>query len=415
MANKVITFIGVDDYMKTHYRWKEQTSDPTRYFHMALKQFFPDYTIIVLVTNEASSKHKDALKGFGTPHIDEVVSDDEMWNAFEIIRQQVQPGDRIVFDITHSFRSLPFLALLTLAYLRVIQDFDLEAVIYAPYKDYAETPAYDLRRFVDLLDWTTATHLFLQTGYASDLVTQLQAAEWVSGNIPDLEKVSAALRLARPDEARDAAWAWAQLDIEPNDLKIQARPFGLLIQRVQKEFSRIASDSPDQSNLKQELEQELALIDWNLSRGQILSAVTVAREWLVSLLCWLVGWTAPVDEQLRDAVCQVGEWRSRKGREKAEKVLKALKDLSSLASDDRESQAGSKMPGARDFYHDHPDLAMELGKTWGAISALRNDLDHAGKIHSTEPRSLDQIIAEVAQLKAQLQTLAQQATLSTPW
>lgn len=309
MANKVITFIGADDYKMTHYRWKEQISDPTQYFHVALKHFFPDYTLIVLVTNEASSKHEAALKGFETPHIDEVVSDHEMWNAFEIIRQQVQPGDRIVFDITHSFRSLPFLALLTLAYLRVIQDFDLEAVIYAPYKDYAETPAYDLRRFVDLLDWTTATHLFLQTGYASDLVTQLQAAEWISGNIPDLEKVSAALRLARPDEARDAAWAWAQLDIEPNDLKIQARPFGLLIQRVQKEFIRIASDSPDQGNLKQELEQELALIDWNLSRGQVLSAVTVTREWLVSLLCWLMGWTASVDEQLRDAVCQVGEWR----------------------------------------------------------------------------------------------------------
>lgn len=95
--------------------------------------------------------------------------------------------------------------------------------------------------------------------------------------------------------------------------------------------------------------------------------------------------------------------------------MEALEDLSYLTSDDRESQAGSKTPVARDLYHDRPDLAMELGKTWGAINALRNDLNHAGKIHSTEPRSLDQIIAEVAQLKAQLQTLAQQATLSTPW
>ncbi len=380
-----------------------------------LKQFFPDYTIIVLATDKAKAKHQAALSSVNVQPIGEIVSDDEMWKAFEVIQKQVAPGDRIVFDITHSFRSLPFLALLTLAYLRVVRKFELEAILYAPFKEYEKTQVYDLRRFVDLLDWTTATHLFVQTGHAAELVEQLKVAQSLIRIEPQaLEHISAALRLARPDEARKTAYEWAQLDIEPAELPIQARPFGLLIKRVQNEFAIIAPESPDPADLKQELEQELALIDWNLNRGQVLSAVTVAREWLVSLLCWLVEWTALVEEQIRDGVYQVEKWRSKSGREKAEKALNALADLSSLAPTERDKQAGSKTPTARDLYQKQPDLAIELGKTWGAISALRNDLDHAGKVHSTAPRSLDQIITEVTQLKAQLQELAEQLELSTP-
>ncbi len=420
MSNKVITFIGADDYKITTYKWNKHDSGSTQYFHIALKQFYADYTIIVLATDEAKKKHRTALNGFQAPPIGEVVSDEEMWKAFVIIQRQIDPGDHIIFDITHSFRSLPFLALLTIAYLRVVRNFELEAVLYAPYKDYASSPVYDLIRFVDLLDWTTATHLFLKAGYAEDVVQRLELAEWLEANAPQsLQQVAAALRLARPDEARRLAYAWAQLDIEPDDLNPQARPFGLLLKRIQKEFLDIASVQPDQNDLKQELEQELALIDWNLNRGQILSAVTVAREWLVSLFCWLVGWTAL--NQSTDSNGNVWvepEWRSGEVRKPGKDMAKAIRKLRSLVqaatvtsqgANDRPTQAACHL-----IQHD-PKTARLFVETWNFVDTLRSDLNHAGKVHTTKPRSLDQIINEVKQLKAQLKNLADQVNLSSPW
>lgn len=411
MARKVITFIGADNYQITRYEWNQISSDPTQYLHIALKQFYPAYTVIVLATNEAREEHGAALNGFQTCPIDQIVSDDDMWKAFDVIQKQINSGDQIVFDITHSFRSLPFLALLTIAYLRVIRDFELEAVLYAPYGEYRSTPVYNLIRFVDLLDWTTATHLFLKAGYAEDLVQRLENAQWLeTGAQQTMQQVAAALRLARPDEARQSAFEWAQVDIEPDDLKLQARPFALLMKRVQKEFLDIAPDEPDQGDLKQELEQQLAVINWNLGRGQILSAVTVAREWLVSALCWAVGWNS-IDNKTDSEgnSYQEPEWRSeevRKPHGKAEKALSALKDLAQLPPGDRDRAAGSKTPVACRLYKNRPEFSVLLGEIWQAVSDLRNDLNHAGMVHSTTPRSLDEIVSEVNNLHGRLEELA---------
>jgi len=47
--------------------------------------------------------------------------EDELWKIFSIIVDEVQPGDEILFDITHGFRSLPFIAFLTVAYLKEVK------------------------------------------------------------------------------------------------------------------------------------------------------------------------------------------------------------------------------------------------------------------------------------------------------
>jgi len=415
VTRKIITFLGKDEYKTTHYTWQgKREFEPTKYFHRALKAHYHDFAVIMLATTEAQASY-ESEPGEKTDivTIDEVVSDREMWTAFEVIRKQISPDDQIIFDITHSFRSLPFLALLTLAYLRVVQPFNLEAVVYAPYKNYDQTPVFDLSRFVDLLDWITATNLFLQAGYAEDLVRLLEGATSSEQNAaPDLDKVSRALRLARADEARQSAYAWAHLDIEPEELGEDARPFRLLIKRVQREFKAIAPHLPDTANLEQELQQERALVDWNLDRGQILSAITVAREWLISLFCWLAKWSSMIPNSKTGASGNLEpQWRTEDWRKKAETSLRALVELYHLKPEERNRQAGSKTPPARDLYQTQPDLAIHLGEAWAHINKLRNDLDHAGKIHSTEPRSLADIIKEVEPVKSMLLDLAQQSGL----
>ena len=40
------------------------------------------------------------------------------WELFEIILNEIDEGDEIIFDITHSFRSFPIMALIILNYAR---------------------------------------------------------------------------------------------------------------------------------------------------------------------------------------------------------------------------------------------------------------------------------------------------------
>jgi len=428
-VNKIITFLGIDKYQPTTYHYGVKQFGPESYFAVALAKFFPDYQIIVLATPEAQQEHARALQNqlghdpvcLRIVPVPEPVNEDELWNTFEIIQRQVRDGDQLVFDITHSFRSLPFLAFLALAYLRVVRQFCLEAVLYAPYQRYDKSEVHDLRRFVDLLDWTTATHLFLKTGHAAPLVRQLERSEWSrDADADELERTSAGLRLARPDEARRLAHAWAQTleDLDPeSDLSTHARPFGLLLKRVQKEFQRITPQKPDFDNLEQELAQELELIRWNINRGQVMSAVTVAREWLVSLMCWHAGWTDLIKERDREGKeREIRRWRSERRADKCEvlNMLNHLAELERLSPAEREKRIGSVKQVARDLWRGQPDYAELLGHAWEQVSKLRDDLSHAGKVHSTAPRSLDTLLRETQQVPDLLEMVFDRSGLKTP-
>lgn len=422
---KIITFLGTGDYQPTSYVYRDtgstsrQTSKTTAYFAQALREFFPQYEIVVLATPKAQNEHGHRLQNCRLVTVEEAVTDEEMWNTFVTIQREVADGDEVVFDITHSFRSLPFLALLSLAYLRVVRQFTLQAVLYAPYQDYKASHVYDLSPFVILLDWTTATHLFIQSGFATPLVELLEKSEWsTKADAGTFEQAAAGFRLARPDEARQLAHTWTQklAEINPDHLPSQARPFGLLLRRVQAEFNEIAPEPPHADDLVQELNQELALIHWNSERGQWMPVVTMGREWLVSLLFWLAGWTEVVDEMEPDTrqIRKVGRWRTRE-RDNRTSVLSVLGDLARLATmepQDRARSLGSVQMLARNLWQDQAANAEKLGRAWQLVSKLRNDMDHAGKISSKRPLLLDQILSDAKKVPTVLRELADQCGLT---
>jgi CRISPR-associated Csx2 family protein len=61
-------------------------------------------------------------------------SEEELWEIFEAISKAVQEGDEIVFDITHGFRSLPMIAMLTIAYLKQVKGVKVQHVVYGVYE-----------------------------------------------------------------------------------------------------------------------------------------------------------------------------------------------------------------------------------------------------------------------------------------
>lgn len=413
--NKIIAFLGDEELKPTSYCYEGKHAGSTRYLLTALaSHFYPGYAIRLLCTPEAERRHlmdlrrdlgDEAARRLQIIPVQRIATESDLWDIFQVIQRQVDDGDDIVFDITHSFRALPFLAFLALAYLRVIRKFTIVAIIYAPYAQYEKSEVYNISEFMELLDWIIAANLFTKTGFAAPMADLLQGHDWGSSkaNPADLERVTAALRLARPDEARQAAYALAQslTDIESDAPPSQLRPFEALLDRIKTEFAQIAPTEPDPNVLRQELEQELAFVSWNIKRGQLMSAVTVAREWLVSLVFYL------------DKNAAGENWRDGDQRDIAEKkVLKALKELAILDASERTRQMGQKSPRARSLWERDPVGAKALGHAWDLIANLRNDLNHAGKIVSTSPRSLHDVLNEAEQVPGLLRELASLTGLS---
>lgn len=400
---KLVCFLGTSKYYETVYTFQDRECT-TCYFPVAAAEFFQPDCILLFVTKAAEDKHLERLRAelggrfeLRPVNIPEGKREEELWELFSKLTSRLGDGDDVIFDITFGFRSIPVLATIAASYLRVARNVRLQKIVYGAYEakdQQGKAPVFDLTPFLALLDWTTATYLFLQTGIAAPLVERLRQANWSSGlRAEALEEVTAAMRLTRPDEARSLAYQFSQALSTLHLASPAAKPFELLLDQVRDEFARIAPRSPQPDDLEQELREEYALIQWNFNRGQFLSAITVTREWLVSLLCWHANWTTHVTD--KNSGQAVPAWRSEEVRKKGEKALNHLKELATLDEAERAKQIGSKTPIAQELWKRNAAYAEQLGSAWGLASSLRNDLNHAGKVHSTTPRSLRDILHEI--------------------
>ena len=143
----------------------------------------------VFVTEKAREMHWEPFQRLAEDYVDNLeaveipdgADENELWSLFQAVVDAVDVQEEVIFDITHGFRSLPFLSLLAVAYLRQIKQIELRAILYGNFEardrsvEPHRTPVIDLSRFVSLFDWMTAADRFIRFGDASDLARHLRA------------------------------------------------------------------------------------------------------------------------------------------------------------------------------------------------------------------------------------------------
>jgi CRISPR-associated DxTHG motif protein len=295
---KLITFLGITDYEEVEYRWHD-LSKPTKFVQEALVRWLQPETTCVLLTKEARKKHwgdlcqrlqrhTQTVEGINIP---DGKSEEELWEIFAAISKAVQEGDEIVFDITHGFRSLPMIALLTIAYLKQVKGVKVQHVVYGVYeKGKHEAPILDLTPFANLLDWLAAAKMFMATGNSSELGQLIQEIQndayrnrkAYSENLPlalknfgaALKEVSNDLLLARvpnlPKSVSNLIEKQKRASAEVSDW---TPPLTLLLDKIADAYEPFQDDS---------LPTQAALIRWYLDHNHIVQAMTLAREWVVS-------------------------------------------------------------------------------------------------------------------------------------
>lgn len=313
---KAVSFLGLGSYRETTYVWNSQACR-TSLFPVALCRFFVPAELLVLVTQGARERWLPTLLQDMADCPSRVVpvdipdghSVDDLWEIFACMTEHLREGDEVLFDITHSFRTLPLLAFLAASYLRVARNVQLRGVYYGAYEAREprsepslptdQAPVFDLTPFVSLLEWTAATDLFLKTGSARDLAVLLPegpapARELAQG----LDRIAHGLHLLRPTEVmRESAMLPERLRAASAIVAEQAPPFAGLLHRLEAGYGAFGVAEP-LAQPREALQAQLRMIRWYRDRGQIVHALSLAREWLPSLLCHHFG-LDPLDGKSR--------------------------------------------------------------------------------------------------------------------
>jgi len=393
---KLITFLGIANYQTTTYVWQGR-EHTTRFFPDAAAYFLrPEQTLVCATPTvekhanliELTSKLADANVNYKVVPIPEGHSEADLWRIFDALTNVVDEGETVAFDVTHSFRSLPFLSFLAVAYLQAAKQVKVERVLYGAFEAHDNnnhSPVFDLTPFVTLLDWLTATTRFVETGDGQALANLLRAgmppgiqmrddlaARTLGQNLKTaadaIQSVSLALRVARPLETMQSAAQLAEtLEQAMPGIQKRAKPFQVLAEKVAQEYGQFAVENPtDEKMLRDSLRRQLRMIEWYIKRRHVVQAATLAREWIVSALCLCFG------EPMFDY---------EGGRKHVEGALN--------------NAVERRKENPRPIYPSRCDVSLEglanvdlLARLWGQMTELRNDIAHVGMKLSPKPAAL---------------------------
>lgn len=401
MANVYISVLGTNDYLPCNYYANEtRVVENVRFVQEATVLYrcsgwSSDDRILIFTTDEAYKKNwldngqtdrhgrvlerkglKRCLDAIGTSAtiqnvpIPEGRDQDEIWAIFMSIFSRLDRGDRVVFDITHSFRSIPMLVMIVVHYAKTLKKVTLgsidygalealgsiEAVRAMDVKD-RNVPIFDLTPFDRLLDWTLAIDRFLGTGdaRAAAELARTEISLGSSGNVGEVaEKMlefTMNIATCRGRSLSESAMALKQAvrDCEAND----ARPaFKDLMHVLQQGLDDFRGD---------EVSDGIASARWCLRHNLIQQGLTILQETLVSHLATSAG-LDPHDRSVREigpgsVVC----------------VNKDEKDWTG-----KSAQCVEITRQYIETLRETPNLRKLFKKPWNKLKAYRNDVDHAG-------------------------------------
>lgn len=208
MGRKVfISFLGTGYYSKAKYYLDSKDNlVETNFIQEATLKFFtkdwhaPDIAYFFLTekaksTNWDSPAQKDDCKvkigergtydgleerikklGIGflyTPiDIPDGHNEEQIWEIFDKVYNVLQEGDKLYFDITHAFRSLPMLVMVLINYAKFLKKITVKSITYGNFESRAAqnvAPIIDITSFSELQDWTSAAASFIKYGRTSDI------------------------------------------------------------------------------------------------------------------------------------------------------------------------------------------------------------------------------------------------------
>ncbi|HOW74419.1 MAG TPA: TIGR02221 family CRISPR-associated protein [Candidatus Competibacteraceae bacterium] len=210
MSHTLVTFLGrAGNYQSTTYRFPDGETATTRYFGLALRRKLQADRLVMFGTSSSAwdviclDDEGAALTGEALDAVEQVQNAvqanrvtkelldplaepisrrlgfevcfrvigyaDQMGEQLKLLQAmaaEVKAGDRVSLDITHSFRHLPMLALLSALHLREARQVTVEGLYYGAFEMKQEgiAPVMNLAGLLRIADWVAALNTFDKDG-----------------------------------------------------------------------------------------------------------------------------------------------------------------------------------------------------------------------------------------------------------
>ncbi len=222
----------------------------------------------------------------------------EMWEIFSRLFSQLQDGDRLYFDLTHSFRYLPMLVLVLGNYTKFLKNARVCHISYGNYeardRDTNEAPIVDLLPLSLLQDWTFASADYLENGNAkrltelckSTVAPVLKATKGKDTNAQLLRQFAESLNLVIQERqtCRGISLVESHSVRKLKEIVRNISPDNLEIKPLNPVFEKI-SDSLNDFDEEENVENGFAAARWCLDNGLYQQAITIFHENIVTYIC----------------------------------------------------------------------------------------------------------------------------------
>lgn len=215
----LISFLGTGRYEKVGYKWdQKEIGLRTEFVSLALCKFLQQEghdieNVVILSTEQAKLVHgavlRQALQENNLPYdfVDYPVgnSKEEIQEQFNILVKYLNCGDfEVALDITHGFRSMPFFAAAATVFVSMVHQKKPKYIFYGAFQSNGkDSEIWELNNFTNLIDWSHALTLFLQTGNVGKVVEKTGplsrqiSVDWIDqkqGERPLLHRLSKSLQ-----------------------------------------------------------------------------------------------------------------------------------------------------------------------------------------------------------------------------
>lgn len=205
MAKHLMSFLGTGQYAETTY-YQGDAAFASKYIlesliHIVCKDWdWETDKISVFLTDKARESNwekggalKDILDSYqqikNVCGVDIVAggSENEIWQMFEQMTAAIDEGDELYIDITNSFRFVPLLMTSVAVFARTVKSAEVKAVYYGAFVPGEDrTPILNITGFIDIIDWSQGTNLFVKSGRV-DTISDLSLSVLTSNENDDKE------------------------------------------------------------------------------------------------------------------------------------------------------------------------------------------------------------------------------------
>lgn len=316
------------------------------------------------------------LEDFHSVNIPNGFSESEIWQVFQTVFDQLEEKDKVIFDITFGFRSLPMLVIVLLNYAKALKQIQVEAVYYGNYEAgkeeqrttnvvCVEAPVLRLDAFVRLQDWTHAAQSF-SVGNVAPLsqITKNKYPDF-SDEIDNFSKAILTCRglaLAQDVKIDHLKTSIRQMS-EQSDLDVVLQP---LLDKVNAKISPFDSG---------QLSNGFAAVEWCIQHNMTQQGITFLQETLISYIVErFLGTEALIDVYHRDLAGAALQLYSAKGNKYLDPNQSTI---FKMKTDEEKLAVRNTFDKMREFVKNKTPLSTLYGELVGK-EGFRNDINHCG-------------------------------------